>query len=266
MSQGEKNMAIEFEKKKDEVEELPKEDEKEVVSSIDEEKRRLEIENAELRGFKKATEEKKTERSSAQTAHEQTKARVGADMVNMDDDKFQEIYKMNKSEARSLMAQKDSDLSREENKRLMAEAEAKVEMATKYGASFYQYKNQVEEAVADLSEDVRSNPARLAKAMERLYLGFQKEGPIQKKESLDRKKIVSDFEKPTPSIPVEKKESEEIPEQYRPLSKVFGIRDEKERKDLMRTIANGEFVPMDMGGGYWYKDPAKGFEKVEQKA
>jgi hypothetical protein len=255
-------MPLEFSKKKEEtVDEFPETKEEEL--SIEEKHRRLELENAEMRGRLSAAKEQP--RTPPQNSHEQTKARIYSDANSLDDEKFQDVYKMSKNQAMMTILERDAAISKAEAKRAAAEAEAKVEMATKYGSSFYQFKNQVEEAVADLSEEVKSDPSRLARAMERFYLSFQKEGVATRTKPDERKKMINDFEKPALSPPAEKKEQEEIPAAYKPFSKVFGIHSETERKELMQTIAEGEFVPMDMGNGYWFKSPERGFERVEPK-
>lgn len=262
-------MEIKLKKKEDEIEDTEQDGADELPikteePSLEEKTRRLEIENAELRGFQKASQERKP---SVQSEHEQTKMRVNADMAAMDDEKFQQIYRMSKSDARATLAERDAAISRSENQKAIAEAEAKVEMATKFGADFYRYKDRIEEGLADLSDEARKDPKKVSRAMERMFLSLQREGFAPKPTGdPQRKKIVTDFEKPThaaPKAPEDK--TEEIPDQYKPFSKVFGIRDEKERKELMKQIDEGEFVPMDMGQGYWFKHPSRGFEKIETK-
>lgn len=253
-------------KKKDETDHLPQEEEEVKTPSIEEEKRRLEIENAEMRGRLSAIKEQP--KATPVNSHEQTKQRVYADVASMDDEQFQSAYKMSKDAAKMTIMERETDMSRKESRRAIAEAEAKAEMGIKYGADFYRYKNHIEEAVADLSDEAKSDPQRLSRAMERIYLSLQKEGVIKTTKDDARKKIVPDFEKPMPGGDKTERtlENDEVVETYRPFSKVFGIRSEKERKDLMKTIDEGEFVPMDMGNGYWFKNPARGFERVERKA
>lgn len=254
----------EDENNEDENNELPPKDEDIKTPSIEEEKRRLELENAEMKGRLSALKEQP--RPQPTNTHEQTKQRVYADAAGMDDENFQKVYGMSKDQAKLTIVEREAAMSRTESRRAMAEAEAKTEMATKYGTDFYLYKGQVEDAVADLSEEVRSDPSRLSKAVERIYLGLRKDSKAPSKED-PRKKIVSDFSPPTPSIDAEKKpDAKEIPEAYKPLSKVFGIKDETERQELMKTIKEGEYVPMNMGGGIWFKHPDRGFERVESKA
>lgn len=259
-------MPIEMSKKKEaELDELPEGEDVASKPSLEEEKHRLEIENAEMRGRLSAAKE--TSSTPVANSHEQTKQVVYRDAGALDDDKFFEVYKMTKSEAKATLTQREAEIARKESKLAFAEAEAKVELATRFGADFYRFKNQIEEGIADLSDDVKADPKRLAKAMERHYLSLQKEGVAPKLKDDQRKKIVSDFERPGATGAVEKKENEEqIPDVYKPFSKVFGIRSEVERKDLMKTIDEGEFVPMNMGNGYWFRHPDRGFERDEPKA
>ena len=129
------------------------------------------------------------------------------------------------------------------------------------------FKNQIEENIEDLSDEAKSDPKRLARAMERIYISLQK-GDVVHSSKDSRRKIVDNFEITIPSGKTESKELEndDVKEAYRPFSKVFHITSEKERKELMQTIDEGEFVPMNMGNGYWFKHPSRGFERVEQKA
>jgi len=120
----------------------------------------------------------------------------------------------------------------------------------------------------DLSPEVRQDPKRLAKHMERQYLALQSEKRISEPEKVDpRKRITSDFAKPSVgTVPGERApvevESDEIPAEYQPLSKAMGLTSEKERKEMMKRISDGEYVPMNLGGGVVFQDPNKGFEKI----
>lgn len=261
-------MSLQFKKIEDkETEVLPDKETGEDVSvdtSI-EEKRRLEIENAEMRGRLSVIDEQK--RTVNTNSTEQIKAKVMGDVNGLEDDKFQELYHMTKSQAVAAIYEQENKQSRVEMRRATAEAEANSEMGIKYGSEYYRFKNQIDESIADLSDEARTDPKRLAKHKERMFLSLQKETAIRSNKDDSRKKIVNDFEPPTPPIDKKNEEikNEEIPDKYRSLTKVFGLKDEKERKEYMQMIKDGSFVPMDMGGGMVFRHPDRGFEVAEKK-
>lgn len=256
-------------KEAEELDTLPEGSEEEqetIVETVEEDEAlKLKIENAEMRGRLSILQ--KTERPvDAMTIHEQQKAIVFSDMNTHSDEQFEQKYKMPKHQASTTMLERDNALSKAETKRLHAESEAKSEMGAKYGTEFYKYKAQIEEAVEDLSEEARKDPKRVARFMEKQFLAMQKEEKPtlrqSSKETEGRRKVVTDFAKPNASADNElhrkQEEPDVIAEGDRELARNMGITSEKERLSYM-----GDFVPMNMGGGKWLKDPSKGFEKIE---
>ena len=264
-------MTLEFKKKnEEEIDELPPEEgEEDAIESEKEKLHRLELENAEMRGRQAEREKVEKPKEPTVNQHEANKQRVFADSASLSDEDFEKVYKMPKTEARQTMLDRDNQILKYESRVAHAEAEAKVELSTKYGADFYRYKNEVETALADLSPEARQDPKRVAAFMERTYKSLAVEPTKVKKENLDpsRKKIVSDFEKPKHDPEARGKADEEedlVEEQHRPLANVLGLRSEKERKEMMEMQAKGGYIPMNLGGGKWFKDPNKGFE-IEPK-
>jgi hypothetical protein len=265
-------MEITVKKKEAEADELPAEEKEvegaDVVAKERERLRQLELENAEMRGKLSVSQPNKP---SPVDQFQQQKLRVMTDINTLDDETFERTYKMPKHSASMAMFERENEMTRAESKRAIAEAEAKAEMSAKYGSNFYAIKAQIEDSLDDLSPEVRQDPKRLAKHMERQYMALQSERRINEPEKIEpRKKIVSDFAKPgVGSVPGEKPpvepETDEIPAEYQPLSKAMGITSEKERKEMMKRISDGEYVPMNLGGGVVFQDPNKGFEKVAPK-
>lgn len=260
-------MALTFKKKEEEIDELPPEEGTDPVKESEDEKHRLELENAELRG-RMAERDKFEKKEPTVDTHEINKQRILADSNNMTDEDFEKIYKMPKHQAVAYTLDQDNRRTKYESKKAIAEAEAKTEMAAKYGADFYRFKNECESALEDLSPEARQDPKKVAAYMERIYRGLSTEktkSPTGKEVDSSRKKIVSDFEKPKPDAEKVKKELTDedlVEEQHRPLANVLGLRSEKERKEMMELQAKGGYIPMNMGGGKWFKDPSRGFEKV----
>jgi hypothetical protein len=97
-----------------------------------------------------------------------------------------------------------------------------------------------------------------------LLLEKENPTPLKKKQEADpmRRKIVDDFHKPNqdPNKGADKKNSDELAPELAEVGKRFGITTESERKKF-----SSPYIPMDLGGGYKFEDPKKGFEKVAQK-
>lgn len=261
-------MDITLKKKAEEIDDLPPEGEKVEGADVEEisEKerlRKLELDNAEMRGRLSALQEKKP---TAVDQFQQTKLRVLTDINQMDDEQFEKLYKMQKHQASMAVMEQENAATKAESRRAVAEAEAKTELGIKYGTSFYEMKSQIEEALEDLSPEVRQDPKKLARYMERQYLALATQVKPKKATEKEepRRRITPDFEQPNP-VAIEKvkksEDDEEITEVDRPLAKAMGLKTEKERKEYMT-----DFVPMNLGGGVVFRDPEKGFERVEPKA
>lgn len=258
-------------KSEDEMDELPDEETDEVeggdVVEEDDELTRLKIENAEQRGrlsvLQKAT-------SAPANNHDQVKLTVFQDANNLSDEDFQTKYKMAKHMATASVLERENAMTKAETRQELAEARASSELSARYGTDYFKYKDQVEDTLADLSSEVRQDPKRLAKHMERVFKAVSGERGAAKPKSVagdeSRRKVVKDFEPPINDAagkkPANDEHQDEIEEQYRPLAKAIGLSSESERLKFKTICDNGEFVPMELGGGVVFADPAKGFEKV----
>lgn len=234
--------------------------------------RQLELENAELRGRASALQSVAKPSESAQSQN-QWQAVVLADMNTLSDDDFIAKYKYPKYQATAaILEQKLHDVKQEQAATKADQQVTKIEsrLAAKYGKDFYDVKSDVDEMVSVLSPEVKQDPEKLARFMERAYLAASKDKKtpsllINKGEEKPKgegvKRIVSSFEKPTPTPQGgSRKEAnqDEVPEEFRSLAKSFKITSEKERQDLMKD----NFVPVDFGAGLVFRDPEKGVEKV----
>lgn len=266
-------MEIEIKKKVDEeVDELPG-DEKEVVASSRE--RELELELAEARGELKARKSiSTTSNTNGQMTLEQTKQLVFTDMNNLSDEDFRKKYNQTKHAATMTITDADNRTTKAEAKRDRAEALAVSEIGAEIGSDFYKFKDQILENAADLSEEARQDPAKLKRFLKAQYVTMTKE--IERKPVGDgsRRKVAADFEKPTLVVAKDEGKEEldtEIPDEIpkdsdissRKLAQYMGLNgvSEKERKSLAEKEMI--YVDMDLGGGYRFGDPKRGFEKVK---
>jgi len=132
----------------------------------------------------KPTEEKKPE--PALDPEEQrwndTKSRVMSDVGQMDDERFQEVYKMSKAEARIQVQEQDSYRAQVKSNERTARIEAESRLAMKYGQDFGEVAGDVRKFVAELSPEVRQDPDRLERALEREFKLIRSEKPKPKEE------------------------------------------------------------------------------------
>ncbi len=210
----------------------------------------LRIELAELRGrLSQATEEKRAPAAvDTEKLAIDTKNRVIADANNMDEDQFQQMYKMTKLNAIHSVNQYDLEQEKSKNANKIAELEAKNELISKY-PGFAKMYDKVKSGISDLSPEARKDPARLAKAMEKEFLFVAKDdkdtATAPKREGdMNRKRISNDFERPTiqPNRSTERKEEDLVAAEDRQLAARFGITKESDRKKF-----SSPFIPMDLG-------------------
>lgn len=265
-------LTVKVGKKSEEVDDLPIDEDASVDGGDvveEDEVTRLKIENAEQRGRLSILQ--KTQ-SDPRINHEQTKISVFQDANNMDDEAFFNKYRMQKHMATAAVLEQEQRMTKAETRQELAEARASSELSARYGTDYFKYKDQVEETLNDLSPEVRQDPKRLAKHLERTYKALAVDRPTPKPKSVSgdesRRRITSDFEKPIPESDPRKNEDlkpkDEIEEQFRPLAKAIGLTSESERVKYKSIVDSGEFVPMDLGGGVSFSDPAKGFERAEK--
>ncbi len=226
--------------------------------------RELELENAALRARadtlkEVATQNKAVDNSNA--SKDAWKGAILADSNSMTDEDFRAKYKTEKYQATAAILEFDMKDSNQKTQQRIASVQAEQRLMTKH-KDFLSVKAEVDEMVAMASPEVRQDPDRLEKLMERAYLAAEKKevkpAAPQTKENV--KRIINSFEKPTPKGESKGSESasDDLPEDIRALGKSFGLTSEKERKELLSNA----YIPMDLGGGYVFRDPAKGVEKV----
>jgi hypothetical protein len=226
---------------------------------VDEEKRKLEIENAELRGKASAFEtiSKNSISSKEPTQADQWKSTALADINGLNDDDFQTKYKYSKLQVNSAILQNDFQTQTVAQNQKFAKIEAENKIVTKH-PDFFEYSKEIQDAIDEVAPEVRQDPERLAKVMERAYLAASK-GSTKKENVVERKHITTGFEKPSPKREVSKQnDNDEIPEEFSKTCKAFGLTSEKERKSLMESI----YVETNFGNGIVLRDPEKGFEKI----
>lgn len=262
-------LTVKVGKKAGELDELPEDETTEVegadVVENQDELLNAKLEAAELRGQLKAM---KGGQPTGQNSHDQIKQAVFNDANTLSDDDFQTKYRMAKHMATASVLEREGAMTKSEMKQELAEAKAASELSGRYGSEYYKYKDKIEETLTDLSPEVRQDSKRLAAHMDRIYKSFAIDRPKPKtaaEKEETRRRMTPDFEKPTIEAGNGKDKQEggdkdEIEENDRPLARAVGLSSETERRKYKAMIDGGEFVPMDLGGGVTFSDPAKGFE------
>lgn len=237
----------------------------------DRESRDLEIENAHLKGKLEALQiQPKKEAQMSQS--ERARIQLLNDTNNLTDEQFEGIYKAPKHQVMVTFLDQQLQNTKFENQQKLNESEAMQELAGKYGKDFSKYKKDLREALEDLSPAVRQDPERLSRALERQFLALSKldesvvkKAPIKKKEDdMQRRKIITDFEKPGVAggddikPPSDTSKSDELKPEHKELGSRW-FEKESERKQYLGKVVH---VPMNFGNGVVFKDPKKGFEKV----
>lgn len=262
-------MKIEIPKKEEVVNEEDVLPQDEVV--VEEPKNReheLELELARKDGLIEGMKKSNPSAPDPKAALEQTKGIVFADTNNLTDEQFRDKYKMTKHGAMMTVMDQENKMTKAESRQMQADIAADQALAGRYGQDFYKFQDKIREGVADLSEEVRQDPVRLQKAKERLYLASVSEmkrvGPA--KDDPTRRKIVTDFVKPTPDPVKQPRESadvnfsDDVPAgsdtSDSKLAKNMGLTSKEDAKNYQK-----EYVPMNLGGGYKFEDPKRGFER-----
>lgn len=231
---------------------------------VDEEKRKLELENAELRGKASAFESlsKNVPSGTIQADPNAWKGIFLADLNSLDDESFQTKYKNSKMQANTAFLQNEFATQSASQNQKFAKIEADNKLLTKYD-DLYEYDKEIQEALRDASPEVKADPERLSKVIERAYLAATKSAP-KAKEPMERKNLNAGFEKPQPRKESSKKEtSDEIPDEYRSVCNKMGITSEKERQSLMESDdVETHFGRDNSGKQIVFRDRAKGFERV----
>lgn len=242
----------------------------EIASQESDRVRKIEIENAELRGKNSALESFRTSAPSVDSttqARNQWKQTVLGDMNGMSDDDFRSKYKFEKYQATAAILENEFTTSDTKNKEQIAELRAENRLVAKYGKDFGDVRDKVDEMVAMASPEIRQDPKKLEKFMETAYLAASKEKPAtpiaaKSKGNDMQRRIVNSLERPTPVAQGGQRTAEAkdtLAPEYQKLGRAFGLTSEKERKALLET----NYVPMELGNGLVYRDPSRGVEKIE---
>jgi len=238
--------------------------------STEEKLRKLELENAELRGKASVLEKPKEEpkpsfvesKSPREVQWEQTKTTVTGHISSMSDEDFEAAYKMSKDQARAQVAQGDQQLYTEKMNERTARMEAENRLYRKF-PDYSDFEDEIREAVNDAAPEIRQDPTRLMKYLERHYKAAKagRPAPKPKEDPMNRRVIDGGFEKPNPAPDLNRPpapRTEEMKEDHRAICQNFGIETEEERKQFM-----GNEIPMNMGGGIVFRNSKKGFEKIK---
>lgn len=225
--------------------------------------RELEIEKARLEGENNALKKLNAPAvGGASSQEEQWKQRVLADVNSMPDEDFKTKYNCEKHQATSAVIAYDQSKTDQRVSQLQAENR----LMSQYGADFNKFQGDIDAAVADASPEVRKDPVRLAKVMERALLAARSGAPAPAAprapanpggNPVDRKRITN-FDKPNDPSPAPRgtqTAADEVPSEFREVGRHFKITSEKERQDLMKD----DFVEIDFGGGVKFRDPKDGF-------
>lgn len=191
---------------------------------------------------------------------QESRSRVLADM-RLSDDEFEQHYKRSKADARFEMAEIDRQWESLRTNEKLAKAEANNQLIAKYGKDYLDAAPELKSVIRNLAPEIRQDPAKLEKELEWRFKAIQADRkPTPKKEPAPQRRIVdSGFERPNPAAPPEpakRKESNEIPEEFRPFCSAFGIETEQERKQYM-----SDNILMDFGNGTTFQDPRKGIQR-----
>lgn len=216
--------------------------------------RKLEIENAKLKGIVEGIE-KANKPVSRETPQDNWKAVALSDINVLNDEEFETKYKHSKIQATTAIIQYDDQKRDLSTNQKFAKIEAENKLLRKY-PDLDEHSREIQEAIDDASPEVKQDPERLSKVIERAYLASKPTQP--KGEKVERKQIQSNFEKPTQRAIAPKVENDEIPVEFREVNRKFGITSEKERKALMES----DDVPTEFGNGIIFRNSEKGFEKI----
>jgi hypothetical protein len=226
--------------------------------------KKLELENAELRGRISAFESiaTKNNQPQAQQQADAWKQVAYNDINTLEDEEFEAKYKNKKHQVSSAILEFELKNQTTQTRQEIAELKAENQIVSKY-PDYHKHKAAINEALADASTEVKQDPERLARFMERTYLAIAKENPAPKKkeESVERRNIQSNFEKPSPKGSTnsgKSVENDEIPSEFAPICHAFGIKSEKERKAFMES----DEIETEFGNGIVFRRAEKGFEKV----
>lgn len=236
--------------------------------------RKLEIELAEARGKlsvlnqPSAPQPEKT--NPAEEQYFRTKQVVQTDISAMDDDAFRTKYNMTKADVKIHFMEYERNLESQKTSEKVAKMEAENEILSKYGSSYAKYKSEVNKAIEDASPEVRKDPARLSKFIERTYLALSRDEKDEKPTKIQPKKegetmnrrIANDFDAPTPRHDVadrNKEKNDSLEGEDLEIGRHFGITTKSEREKY-----NGRHLEMNFGHGVVLRDPKKGFEKISK--
>jgi len=247
------------------------------VETPEQKSHRLEIENAELRGktsvLEKPPEPKEPApmpRSQKELQWEQTKVLVNGHINSMSDEDFETHYKFNKATAQGQIVSGDNTISAEKTAERTTKIEAENKLYAKYGPEYAEVADEMTGIISDASPEVRNDPVRLAKFLERQFKAIRKPKkeeppapPAPPGDPMQRRITNFDTPNPIPAPPAKEGETKKTPvdPSMAHITKAFGIESEEERKQY-----ESPNIRMDLGrsGGknVVFRDPKKGFERI----
>jgi hypothetical protein len=275
----------------DTLEDAPEEKEPDAIEEPQPSKRERELELQLARQEGEMSAMKRLNTNTGQPSLEQTKQIVLNDANTLSDEDFHRKYPQHtKHTAIMTVMDADNRQTKAEARQLHAEASAAAKLSAKYGAAYYDVESKIREGMEDLSPEARQDAEKLSRYMERQFLALSRGSITPKTKSDDRRKVVSDFEKPTIQAkkeiaPIDNGDEDEIKDEVpegsdissQKLAAFLNIRSAKEQKDIIAKwhpgTEKGEtvaYVDMDLTCKDPYakekiifNDPKRGFERVK---
>jgi hypothetical protein len=235
---------------------------------------KLELELAEARGKLSVLNQNQPSSQKSNPQEEQylrTKSVVFSDMGALDEESFQKKYGATKSDIKIHYVEYERNIESQKMNEKVSKMEAESEILAKYPTSYPKYKAQIQEAIDDAAPEVRKDPARLAKFIERTYWALsrdeKKEPQAPRTKSKDgepmRRPIVNDFDAPNPTSSESKDRNREKNDNLEgedlEIGRHFGMTTKSEREKY-----SSRNLEMNFGGGVVLRDAKKGFEKISK--
>lgn len=212
--------------------------------------RELELEKARLEGEIRGRSASQAPVQTQGQSDQQIKQQVWADANMLSDDDFKTKWGTEKYKATTALLEKEVASTATQQRQETALLRAESRMASQH-PDFYEVKDQIDELVAMASPEIRQDPEKLAKLMEKGYAAAVKPTPRANAggRNMNRSRITGGLESPTPQAApsgrVENEDKDQLAPEYRELGRWFGITSESERKKLMEN----DYIEMDLGNG-----------------
>ena len=229
--------------------------------TVEEKAHRLELELAEAKGKLSVSQpspraETPLTLNAQEVQWQNTKNQVFGDASALSDEDFSERYKMSKADAKLQIYQYDNQIKDQKMAERTARMEAENTLLAKYGKEYGEVSDKVREAIQDASPEVRQDPEKLSRYLERSFKSIQvetlKPKPVFRREETPIRRIVNDFERPSVSNSSEEKsknkdKNDALEPEFAPLAAQFGITSKSERDQY--RIDKNPYIEMDFGSG-----------------